>query len=37
MGLSQDNDKLSLINKLILLDSLDKMVKSLKFMLQSEV
>ena len=37
MGLSQDNNKLSWINKLILLDSLDKMVKSLKFMLQSEV
>ena len=37
MGLSQDNNNLSWINKLILLDSLDKMVKSLKFMLQSEV
>ena len=37
MGLSRDISKLSLISKLILLESLDKMVKSSKFMLQSQV
>ena len=37
MGLSQDVNKLSLISKLILLESLEKMVKLLKFMLQSQV
>ena len=37
MGLSRDINKLSLISRLILLESLDKMVKSLKFMLQSQV
>ena len=38
MGLSRAINKLSLINKLILLlESLDKMMKSLKFMLQSQV
>ena len=37
MGLSRDINKLSLIRKLILLESLDKMVKSLKFILQSQV
>ena len=38
MGLSRDINKLSLISKLILLESsLDKMVKSLKFMLQLQV
>ena len=37
MGLSRDISKLSLISKLILLESLDKMVKPSKFMLQSQV
>ena len=37
MRLSRDIRKLSLISKLILLESLDKMVKSSKFMLQSQV
>ena len=37
IGLSQDISKFSLISKLILLESLDKMVKSSKFMLQSQV
>ena len=37
MGLSQDITNLSLISKLILLESLDKMVESLKFMLQSQI
>ena len=37
MDLSRDVNKLSLISKLILLESLEKMVKSLKFMLQSQV
>ena len=37
MGLSWAIKKLSLISKLKLLESLDKMVKSLKFTLQSEV
>ena len=37
MGLSRDINKLSLIRKLVLLESLDKMVKSLKFILQSQV
>ena len=37
MGLSGDISNLSLICKLILLESLDKMVKSSKFMLQSQV
>ena len=37
MGLSRDISKLSLISKLILLESFDKMVKSSKFMLQSQV
>ena len=37
MGLSQAINKLSLISKLKSLESLDKMVKSLKFMLQSKV
>ena len=37
MGLSRDINKLSFISKLILLGSLDKMVKTLKFMLQSQV
>ena len=37
MGLSRDISKLSLRSKLILLESLDKMVKSTKFMLQSQV
>ena len=37
MGLSQAVNELSLISKLILLESVDKMVKSLKFMLQSQV
>ena len=37
MSLSWDISKLSLISKLILLESLDKMVKSSKFMLQSQV
>ena len=38
MGLSQAIiNKLSLVSKLKLLESLDKMVKSLKFMLQSQV
>ena len=37
MGLSPDISKLSLISKFILLESLDKMVKSSKFMLQSQV
>ena len=37
MGLSRAINKLSLISKLILLESLDKMVKSLKFVLQSHV
>ena len=37
MGLSQAINELSLISKLILLESVDKMVKSLKFMLQSQV
>ena len=37
MGLSRDINKLSLISRLLLLESLDKMVKSLKFMLQSQV
>ena len=37
MSLSRDISKLSLISKLILLESLDKMVKSSKFMLQSQV
>ena len=36
MGLSGDISKLSLISKLVLLQPLDKMVKSLKFMLQSQ-
>ena len=35
MGLSQAINNLSLISKLILLESLDKMVELLKFMLQS--
>ena len=37
VGLSQDISKFSLISKLILLESLDKMVKSSKFMLQFQV
>ena len=37
MGLSRDISKLSLISKLILLESLDKTVKLSKFMLQSQV
>ena len=37
MGLSRDIGKLSLISKLILLESLDKMVKPSKFMLQLQV
>ena len=37
MGLSEAINKRSLIRKLKLLESLDKMVKSLKFMLQSQV
>ena len=37
MGLSRAINKLSLISKLKLLESLDKMVKSLKFMLKSQV
>ena len=37
MGLSRDISKLSLISKLILLESLDKILKSSKFMLQSQV
>ena len=37
MGLSRDISKLSLISKLILLESLDKMVKPSKFMLQLQV
>ena len=37
MGLSRDFSKLSLTSKLILLESLYKMVKSSKFMLQSQV
>ena len=37
MGLSRDISKLSLISKLILLESLDKMVKPSKFKLQSQV
>ena len=37
MGLSEAIYKRSLIRKLKLLESLDKMVKSLKFMLQSQV
>ena len=37
MGLWRDITKLSLINKLIVLESLEKMVKSSKFMLQSQV
>ena len=37
MGLSGASNKLSLVSKLKLLESLDKMVKSLKFMLQSQV
>ena len=37
MGLSRAINKLSLISKLMLLESLDKIVKSLKFMLQSQV
>ena len=37
IGLSQDISKFSLISKLLLLESLDKMVKSSKFMLQSQV
>ena len=37
IGLSQDISKFSLISKLMLLESLDKMVKSSKFMLQSQV
>ena len=36
MCLSRDFSKLSLTSKLILLESLDKMVKSSKFMLQSQ-
>ena len=36
MGLLRAINKLSLISKLILLESLDKMVISLKFMLQSQ-
>ena len=37
MGLSRDTSKLCLTSKLILLESLDQMVKSSKFMLQSQV
>ena len=37
MGLSQNINKLSLISELVLLELLDKMVKSLKFMLHSQV
>ena len=37
MGLSRDISKLSLIRKLMLLESLDKMVKSLKITLRSQV
>ena len=37
MGLSRDISKLSLVSKLILLVSLERMVKSSKFMLQSQV
>ena len=37
MGLSRAINKLSLLSKLILLESLEKMVKSLKFMLQLQV
>ena len=37
VGLSQDISKFSLISKLILLESLDKMVKSSRFMLQFQV
>ena len=37
MGLSRDISKLSLISKLILLESLDQMVKLSKFMLESQV
>ena len=36
MGVSWAIDQLSLISKLILLESLDKIVESLKFMLQSQ-
>ena len=37
MGLSQALNKLSLISKLKLLESLDKIMKSLKFILQSQL
>ena len=37
MDLSQDISKLSLISQMISLESLDKMVKSSKFMLQSQI
>ena len=37
MGLSRAINKLSLISKLILLESLDKMVKSWKFVLQPQI
>ena len=37
MGLSRDINKPSLISKLILLERLDKIVKSLKFMLSLQV
>ena len=37
MGLSRDINKFSLISKLILVESLDKILKLLMFMLQSQV